>query len=36
MIEIINSNWINAMLTLLINMGSSYVISDVQNIFKFI
>ena len=34
MIEIINSTWINAMLTLLINMGSSYVISDVQNIFK--
>ena len=34
MIEIINSNWINATLTLLINMGSSYVVSDVQTILK--
>ena len=34
MIEIINSNWINATLTLLINMGSSYVVSDVQAILK--
>tara|TARA_B100001093_G_C26806363_1_gene1005674 strand:+ start:1288 stop:1632 length:345 start_codon:yes stop_codon:yes gene_type:complete len=34
MIEFAHSKWIGALITLIINMGSSYVVSDVQHIFK--
>ena len=33
MFELIQSNWINALFTLIINIGTSYVINDVQDIF---
>ena len=30
----IQSNWMNALFTLVINLGTSYVVTDVNNIFK--
>ena len=34
MFEIVQSKWIEALFTLIINLGTSYVISDVQNILQ--
>tara|TARA_Y100000389_G_scaffold205145_2_gene264093 strand:- start:19287 stop:19616 length:330 start_codon:yes stop_codon:yes gene_type:complete len=34
MIELVESKWINAFITLLINLGSSYLVNDVQTILQ--